>query len=339
MTVFHTPAIGANGDASCPEVPAEVSREFLDRIPGGIFRYRADDAAEMDFVNRGLLEMLGCASYEQFVELTHNSFWGMVHPCDRERVRAACDPETVQDDRVRYRVVRRDGRVRWVDDHGRRVVDSAGCPWYYVTLLDVTETVRLQEELDAANERLEALAMLDSYQQLAEEDGLTRVPNRSGVYRRVNELLEGGQGRPCTFFIIDVDDFKGINDTYGHPVGDSVLKALARHLRNTVRHDDVVGRLGGDEFVVFCMGLGEGGARESLAQRLRAWSFPHGRAGEEALDIDGPTLSMGVVSSPDSMVTIDDLYALADAALYRAKGAGKDQAAFTSIKAKAGPLQ
>lgn len=330
MTVFHTPAIGANGDASCPEVPAEVSMEFLDRIPGGIFRYRADDGAELDFVNRGLLELFGCHTYEQFVELTGNSFWGMVHPCDRERVRVACDPETVQDDRVRYRVVRRDGHVRWVEDHGRHVVDSEGTPWYYVTLLDVTETVRLQEELDAANERLEAVAMLDSYQQQAEEDGLTRVPNRSGIRRRVAELLEGAGGRPCTFFMIDVDDFKAINDTFGHPAGDGVLKALARHLRNTVRHDDVVGRMGGDEFVVFCMGLGEGPAREALAARLRGWHFPHGRAGDD-IDLGAPTLSMGVASSADSSVTLDDLYALADAALYRSKEAGKDRVTFTSV--------
>ncbi|WP_251159054.1 sensor domain-containing diguanylate cyclase [Caniella muris] len=330
MTVFHRPAIGAGGDASRPEVGAEVSWEFLDRIPGGVFRYRADDGGAFDYVNRGLLEMLGCATYEQFVELTANSFWGMVHPDDRERVRQACDPETVQDDRVRYRVVRRDGRVRWVDDHGRRVVDSAGTPWYYVTLLDVTEAVRLQEELDAANERLEALAMLDSYQQRAEEDGLTRIPNRVGVQRRVRELLECADGRPCSFFIIDVDDFKAINDTFGHPVGDDVLKALARHLRNTVRHDDVVGRIGGDEFVVFCMGLGAGAAQRALAERLQAWHFPHGRADDGDLLLDGPTLSMGVASSEDSTLTLDELYALADAALYRAKEQGKNRVGFSA---------
>ena len=156
------------------------------------------------------------------------------------------------------------------------------------------------------------------------------MPNRSGIRRRVAELLEGAGGRPCTFFMIDVDDFKAINDTFGHPAGDGVLKALARHLRNTVRHDDVVGRMGGDEFVVFCMGLGEGPAREALAARLRGWHFPHGRAGDD-IDLGAPTLSMGVASSADSSVTLDDLYAQADAALYRSKEAGKDRVTFTSV--------
>ena len=328
MTTFHVPSIGANGDEARPEVAAEVSQEFLDRIPGGIFRYRADDEGQLDFVNRGLLEMFGCQTYEQFVELTGNSFWGMVHPCDQERVREACDPAVVQYDRVRYRIVRRDGHVRWVDDHGHHVVDSAGNPWYYVTLLDVTEMMELQEELNVATERLEALAMLDSYQQRAEEDELTRVLNRSGVRRHVNELLAEANGRPCSFFIMDVDDFKFINDTYGHPQGDEVLRSLARHLRNTVRHDDVVGRMGGDEFVVFCMGLGEGPARQSLAQRLRQWSQD---LQDKTHSDQVPTLSIGVASSPNSKITLDDLYSQADAALYRAKDTGKNRVCFSAV--------
>lgn len=327
MTTFHVPAIGANGDLARPEVAAEVSQEFLDRIPGGIFRYRADDEAQLDFVNRGLLEMFACETYEEFVEFTGNSFWGMVHPLDQARVREACDPAVVQVDRVRFRILRRDGYVRWVEDHGQHVVDSEGNPWYYVTLLDVTEVVELQEELSAATERLETLAMLDSYQQRAEEDELTRILNRSGVKRIISELLAEAHGRPCSFFIIDVDDFKYINDTYGHPKGDEVLRLLARHLRNTVRRDDVVGRMGGDEFVVFCMGLGEGSARESLARRLGQWT----QSIRDKVEPDIiPTLSMGVASSATSEIALSELYSLADAALYRAKESGKNQVCFSA---------
>ncbi len=329
MTIFHAPAIGSNGDIACPVVGAEVSQEFLDRIPGGIFRYCADDEGRLDFVNRGLLEMFGCQTYEEFMAFTHGSFWGMVHPGDQERVRAACDPAVVQKDRVRYRIVRKDGRVRWVDDHGQHVVDSGGNSWFYVTLLDVTEMVELQDQLNQAAEQLEAIAMLDTFQQRAEEDELTRVLNRSGVKRHINELLAEANGRPCTFFIMDIDDFKYINDTFGHPEGDEVLRSLARHLRNTVRRDDVVGRMGGDEFVVFCMGLGEGPARESLASRLRQWSQD---MQERECPYEAPTLSMGVASSPDSSLALHELYSQADAALYRAKDSGKNQVCFSAEK-------
>lgn len=332
MTVFHRPRIGEHGDPAAHIVDSEVSQEFLDRIPGGIFRYRADDRAAIDYVNSGLVSMVGCSDYEQFREFTGNSFWGIVHPDDIERVRTVCDPDTVIDeDRVRYRIRRPDGQVRWVDDHGRLVTDSEGNRWFYVTVLDVTETVELQEELDLAHERLETLAMLDSYQRRAERDGLTNVLNRSGGTEHIRTQLEQADGRPCSFFIIDVDDFKTINDTFGHPAGDRVLMALARHLSNTVRLDDVVARFGGDEFVVFAMGLGAGPALEGLAGRITNNVFPRSRASDRELAFAPPTLSVGVATSADSSATFEALYHAADGALYKAKQRGKDAVVITGV--------
>lgn len=330
MTVFHKAAIGINGGSGDERVDAEVSREFLDRIPGGILRYRADDEAQIDYINSGLYQMFGCGGYEQFCELTGNTFWGMVYEEDRDMVAEQLESQLISSDHdhIRFRIQRKDGEIRWVEDNGHRVVDSAGDAWFYVTLLDVTNEVRLQEELDLANERFQALSMLDDYQRKADHDGLTGLLNRAAGTRRIKDLLDASE-RPCSFIVVDVDDFKRVNDEYGHPMGDRVLVALARHLKNTVRANDVVARFGGDEFVLFCMGLGPIPALENLVGRLAENSFASEREDDTGFGFPSPTVSIGVASALDAQaVTMEELYAEADKALYEAKGMGKNQACF-----------
>ncbi|MDJ1122686.1 GGDEF domain-containing protein [Kribbibacterium absianum] len=138
-------------------------------------------------------------------------------------------------------------------------------------------------------------------------------------------------GKPCSFIIIDIDDFKGINDTYGHPMGDRVLVALARHLRSTVRSGDVVARFGGDEFVVFARGLPAGKALEGLVARLTQNTFTGRRSDDPGLGIPLPSVSIGAVTSPDGSAGFEELYAAADKALYQAKTGGKNRLQLTCI--------
>ena len=87
MTIFHRVTEGKLGSHDGCAIEDEVSQEFLDRIPGGLFRYRADDeGGTIDYVSRDVLELFGCATYEEFCAITDNSFIGMVHPDDRRRV-------------------------------------------------------------------------------------------------------------------------------------------------------------------------------------------------------------------------------------------------------------
>ncbi|MDJ1122687.1 PAS domain-containing protein [Olsenella sp. YH-ols2217] len=185
MTVFHR--MGTDGPGE--QIDAEVSHEFLDRIPGGVFRYRADDECALDYVNNGLIRMFGCRDYEEFLELTGNTFPGMVMEEDRERVmREIQDQMRLEsEDRVRFRIKRKNGEVRWIEDNGHYIVDSTGVGWFYVTLLDVTEEVRLREALAEANEKFEVMAMLGTYQRRAEIDGLTGVLNRTAGVARIVE--------------------------------------------------------------------------------------------------------------------------------------------------------
>ena len=158
----------------------------------------------------------------------------------------------------------------------------------------------------------------------ARVDSLTGLANR----RRADEALEDELARserlgdPTGLILLDVDDFKAVNDRYGHPTGDEVLRAVATTLKEAVRQIDVAARWGGEEFAVVLPATGLDGAAQ-LAERLRTALAERDVAGP-----DGQTLrvtaSFGVASSlPGS--TPERLVETADDALYRAKRAGKNR--------------
>ena len=128
--------------------------------------------------------------------------------------------------------------------------------------------------------------------------------------------------RPLALLLLDLDHFKRVNDTYGHTVGDAVLRELARRLHEAVREVDTVARYGGEEFVVICPETDAEGAA-SLADRVcetvRDSDFI---VGEDAVSV---TVSVGVASLPINGIASGDLVRAADDALYAAKHAGRDQ--------------
>ena len=115
-----------------------------DQIPGGFFIYRADDAQEIVYVNRAVLNIFGCEDEQQFRDLTGYTFRGMVHPDDFDAIQASID-EQIADannnnlDCVEYRIIRRDGEIRWLDDYGHFAHMPGYGNVYYVFISDVTE--------------------------------------------------------------------------------------------------------------------------------------------------------------------------------------------------------
>jgi diguanylate cyclase (GGDEF)-like protein/PAS domain S-box-containing protein len=161
-----------------------------------------------------------------------------VHPDSREsvRVRVRHLYETAQPvPATPERMLRCDGDDLWVETVAS-LTTFEGRPAIQVLCWDVTERVRGHER--AQHEAL--------------HDPLTGLPNRAHLERSWQRMLEAGNGtgRAPALLFCDVDNFKTINDTYGHAVGDEVLKSVASRLLQAVRADDVVGRFGGDEFVV-----------------------------------------------------------------------------------------
>ncbi|MCR0981374.1 PleD family two-component system response regulator [Roseomonas populi] len=168
---------------------------------------------------------------------------------------------------------------------------------------------RYQERLRADLQRSLEMAVTDS---------LTGLRNRRYVVRHLEGLLRAGG---ATVLLIDVDRFKSVNDTYGHAVGDVVLKEVAERLRLHVRAVDVVARFGGEEFLV-AMAPQPADDASMVAERLRAavCETPV-TAGDKALQV---TISIGVaVGIPDC--NVDELAAAADVALYRAKANGRNR--------------
>ena len=160
-------------------------------------------------------------------------------------------------------------------------------------------------------------------------DSLTGLANR----RRLEETMRAELARAARFHdqvcvvIADLDDFKRVNDTYGHAVGDEVLKEFARALRSTVRESDVAGRWGGEEFVLVLTGTDtEGGARLAERARVAIESVTIQAPNGDAVSV---TASFGVAASSGAG-GVDELLAAADSALYQAKHAGKNRVVISS---------
>jgi diguanylate cyclase (GGDEF)-like protein len=161
-------------------------------------------------------------------------------------------------------------------------------------------------------------------ERLATTDVLTGLPNRRRFFdvARVWIAREGVAGRPSAWLILDIDEFKVVNDRYGHDAGDRVLRAVGASLLEQLRPDDLVARMGGEEFAVFLPDTGAA-AGVSVAERLRA-----AIAGLRTPANDGViavTTSIGVCAAPGGDLDIDEALAAADDALYRAKRAGRDR--------------
>ncbi|KPW38819.1 Sensory box/GGDEF domain/EAL domain-containing protein [Pseudomonas coronafaciens pv. atropurpurea] len=170
---------------------------------------------------------------------------------------------------------------------------------------------------------------------LAYHDPLTGLPNRALLMDRLGQqlsLLKHQNLRGALLFL-DLDYFKHINDSLGHPVGDSVLNVVAARLEASVRQEDTVARLGGDEFVVLICGLD--GSLEEVIRKVRVLSDNLRVLLAEPMFLDGHRLqvtpSIGIVLIPDDGLTPADVLKRADIALYRAKDAGRNTSQFFHV--------
>jgi diguanylate cyclase (GGDEF)-like protein/PAS domain S-box-containing protein len=177
---------------------------------------------------------------------------------------------------------------------------------WVLTLEDITEWQKAQAQIA----------------HMARHDALTNLPNRTYFREKLEDALSRvGRGTQVAVFCLDLDRFKEVNDTLGHPVGDELLREVARRLRECIRDDDTAARLGGDEFAIVQVGrelkLAETSA---LATRLiETISAPFTIHGHQVLI--GATLGISV--APDDGADPDQLLKNADLALYRAKGDGR----------------
>jgi len=237
--------------------------------------------------------------------------WDLVADAERDEIarlfrRLQADP-SLGTRYVDRRITRRDGvsvqvQVRSSDLRGDPTV--AGL---VLTLRDVTEQRQLEEKL--------------KYQ--AFHDALTGLPNRLLFQDRISQQLAAVRrdGATAGVLFVDLDDFKVVNDTMGHGVGDELLAATAVRLASLIRESDTAARLGGDEFALLIGNVTDSAAVEAAAARVvQAFSEPFALASGAVLT----TVTVGVATTQDSADT-DELLRHADLALYAAKAAGKRQ--------------
>ncbi|MDH4229421.1 MAG: diguanylate cyclase [Nitrospirota bacterium] len=187
------------------------------------------------------------------------------------------------------------------------------------------EKAHLLSELEAKNEQLQAMATTDF---------LTGVPNRASIeVFLVEELARARRFRhPLSVTMVDVDHFKHLNDTHGHPFGDRTLRELARHMVDTVRQVDRVGRYGGEEFLLVLPETPDSGARvlmEKLRKGVSRLAFP-----PEDITL---TISIGIASWSGDGDSWEDMVARADQALYAAKHGGRNRVCCWQVDMEAEP--
>jgi len=172
--------------------------------------------------------------------------------------------------------------------------------------------------------------LVRNLRKLASHDELTGLYNRRAMDELLKEETDRHQryGRPAALVMLDVDRFKSINDSYGHLVGDEVLRWLAQLLRRAIRTADIPARYGGEELAVI---LPEMNSRQALGMaervRRRVAAGPFEARGRDGRAIQIPiTISLGVAGLPDDALSAAELIAAADRALYAAKHGGRNRA-------------
>ena len=160
----------------------------------------------------------------------------------------------------------------------------------------------------------------------AETDLLTGLLNKISTEKYIQDYLEGeGKDKQAMFFLLDIDNFKKINDTMGHAFGDEVLATLGEKISTEFRATDIFGRIGGDEFVVFLKDIKTDEIRDREAARVADF-FKNFKAGEYVKY--SATASIGAAMYPKDGNSFETLYKAADQAVYQAKRHGKNQLAF-----------
>jgi diguanylate cyclase (GGDEF)-like protein len=172
---------------------------------------------------------------------------------------------------------------------------------------------------------LEVVSLYDNMKKMAVTDGLTGLLNHREFYQSLRRELERARRyrHSLSLLIIDVDDFKGFNDQYGHPAGDAALRTIAELLRKCARTTDVLARYGGEEFAVILPESTPGGAL-MVAERIKSEVAGH-NFNYSLNDQTNLSVSIGIYSSDNGEASEDQIVSLADEACYVAKKSGKNR--------------
>jgi diguanylate cyclase (GGDEF)-like protein/PAS domain S-box-containing protein len=281
-------------------------RTLVEHLPAVTYIDPVNDPETSLYTSPQIEQMLGYTPQEW----QNEKLWPKrLHPEDRERVLAADERFEAGEEEPfseEYRLLAKDGSVVWVREEAVLIRDKSGEPLYWQGVFyNLTERKALEERLH--------------YQ--AYHDPLTDLPNRRLFANHLKGVLERTRGRKSAVLFMDLDNFKVVNDSLGHEVGDHLLVAVGQRLKGCLRRGEVAARMGGDEFTLLLENISSAGDAEEVAERIiRELKAPFAIEGHLIF----VTISIGIaLSDAVGRAQEDLLMRAADIALYRAKGKTK----------------
>ena len=288
-----------------------TTRLILENIADGVFGI--DREGRFTFLNPAAVEILGYCSQEELLGEESHHLIGRAGPERFDQRRALrVSAGSASRKLVGGRFHRRDGTGFPVEYRCAPICEAGESVGAVVAFRDVSDRERIRDQI--------------RYQ--ANHDALTGLPNRSLFEDRLERALAHARRRRLfgAVLFIDLDGFKGINDSLGHAVGDTLLRDVARRKVELLREEDTVARLGGDEFVVLLSDLADD--QEVAANMARAVAEKLRKSVSEPFLIDGYelriTVSIGIALFPLNGEGVHDVLKSADIAMYRAKNGGRD---------------
>ena len=299
--------------------------------------WRLDASMRFTFVNSAYLQITGFSREEILGRPVMEFFTpeGREVVADMMKKRRAKEAEGATNASLRFEVphIRKTGDPYWVEINSNPIYDDAGVIVGYNGITrDIHERKQYQQRLEEANRQLqeqlqENVALHAMLTEQTLRDPLTGLHNRRYLEETLPRELSRAKrvGYPMALVMVDLDHFKRVNDTYGHPTGDAVLKAMASILLHGAREGDIICRFGGEEFLVALPNM----TVENALARAKAWQTTLGNTsiqhGAFSIQI---TLSAGISAFPNNGADVDTMLHLADEALYRAKANGRNRVEF-----------
>lgn len=242
-----------------------------------------------------------------------------IHPDDRDRIKAIFRKtvETGVGEQSKFRFVLKDGSIRYIESEGNVVHDSTGKVSKVIVIShDVTERKKIEEQL----------------RHVSYHDVLTGLPNRILLSDRLKQAIAAAKRNNqeiLSLMFIDLDQFKQVNDTLGHTVGDLLLKEVAIRIQDCLRDSDTAARIGGDEFVVLLPSIKKKLDTMVVAEKIRHSLCQPIVLADQSLRISS---SIGVAFYPENGSEEEMLLKSADSAMYDAKKSGRNMVRFFTQK-------
>lgn len=247
-------------------------------------------------------------------EASFDHFLNIVHPDDRQNVEelyhSSLKNKTPYE--AIHRIILNDGHIKYIHSRAKTFYDALGKPLHSIgTLQDITEQKQIEKKVEF----------------LAHHDPLTGLPNRTLVMDRVEQAIAFAKRKQTQIALIfvDMDEFKTINDSLGHSMGDTLLKAVASRLQENLRETDTISRQGGDEFLIVIPDIKNIEDTLITANKLLSSFKQPFYLGEHTLS---SSISIGIAMYPNDGDTFEMLLRNADTAMYKAKEAGGNDYCF-----------